>query len=547
MLSAWLRRRPQGLVAAFKRRRAAGFRPWVEILEDRTAPAIAASLAAAPTTVTFGQPFTLTATLTNDTGGVLPAGDVLFREGNTTLGDVPVPGGSHSGFQAVLSTVPALTVGTHDLIAVYQGTTFIQNPTGQAGPEVLAKSNDLTEAVKPASAVTRAASRTSIVPPAATVFGQPATFTATVTGDGKVAPTGTVLFQEGSSVLGAGVLDGNGRTVFTTAALAAGTHQVAATYQGDDNFAASTADPPASLTVSPASTTLTLTVSANSVLAGEPVELFIQVAAPGAGTPTGAVAVRDAGAVLATVPLVNGSAVWSTMLAPGPHSLTAAYTGDADFTASDSAALPVTVTQAPPGTTNHQRLERLFQDLLGRKPTSVELKKDSALPLTALVLTIEASREYHSRQARLLYRSLLHRDPTQKELDTAARRLATGTLEELESILLGSSDYFERRAGGSDEGWLAAVVNDVLHRRLAPGDMPLLNSLNSGMTREQVAGVLLDSTEAKTVRLDAWFLQYLHRLPTLLEMQTFGPLEQQGVSDNEQLAVLLDSPDYAGP
>jgi hypothetical protein len=71
------------------------------------------------------------------------------------------------------------------------------------------------------------------------VYGQPVTFTATVSGSGGT-PTGTVTFKDGAATLGTGALNGSGVAVFSTSALGAGNHGITASYGGDANFTAST-------------------------------------------------------------------------------------------------------------------------------------------------------------------------------------------------------------------------------------------------------------------------------------------------------------------
>src|SRR5262249_26059024 len=73
-----------------------------------------------------------------------------------------------------------------------------------------------------------------------TAFSQPVTLTATVDAVGTAAPTGTVDFTDGSTVLGTRSLDASGVAVFTTSALAVGSHAITAVYGGDPNFLAST-------------------------------------------------------------------------------------------------------------------------------------------------------------------------------------------------------------------------------------------------------------------------------------------------------------------
>jgi uncharacterized delta-60 repeat protein len=69
-------------------------------------------------------------------------------------------------------------------------------------------------------------------------FGQPVTFTATVS---PITATGTVSFTEGATFLGTGMLN-NGVATYTTTGLLGGTHVISATYLGDSNNSASSSN-----------------------------------------------------------------------------------------------------------------------------------------------------------------------------------------------------------------------------------------------------------------------------------------------------------------
>lgn len=72
--------------------------------------------------------------------------------------------------------------------------------------------------------------------------GQSVTFTATVTSGGSPVTTGSVMFEDGATVLSAGVaVNGSGIATFTTAALVEGDHAIKATYIGNATFATSNA------------------------------------------------------------------------------------------------------------------------------------------------------------------------------------------------------------------------------------------------------------------------------------------------------------------
>ena len=91
------------------------------------------------------------------------------------------------------------------------------------------------------------------------MYGQPVTFTATVTdtASGAGTPTGTVNFNDGSHFLGAGPLY-SGTAIFTTSALLGGSHSITAIYGGDSNFKTSTSSA-ITQTVLPANTTIAVT------------------------------------------------------------------------------------------------------------------------------------------------------------------------------------------------------------------------------------------------------------------------------------------------
>jgi hypothetical protein len=82
---------------------------------------------------------------------------------------------------------------------------------------------------------------------------------------------------------------------------------------------------------------------------------FTAAVAPGWSTlQGGTVTFSDGGTPLATVALAGAMARFSTVLAPGAHSLTAAYSGTADFRGSTSEPVPVSVAQPVTGDVTSQ-------------------------------------------------------------------------------------------------------------------------------------------------------------------------------------------------
>jgi FKBP-type peptidyl-prolyl cis-trans isomerase 2 len=284
---------------------------------------------------TFGQTVTFTATVSAvPPGAGMPTGTVTFDDAG-----VPIGTGTLSSGSATFATA-TLSVSEHDITAVYSGDTNFSTST----------SDTLSQTVNPSATTT-----TLAVDVNPSVFGQPVTFTATVSAvaPGAGIPTGTVTFEDGGTPIGTAALGGGGSGFIMTGTLAVGEHDITAVYGGDTNFTSSTSST-LSQTVTTASTTTTVAVDVNPSVFGQPVTFTATVSAvsPSTGTPTGTVTFEDAGVSIGTATLSSGSATFATStLAVGEHDITAVYAGDTNFTGSTSATLSQTVTTASTTTT----------------------------------------------------------------------------------------------------------------------------------------------------------------------------------------------------
>ncbi|QDL72980.1 Ig-like domain repeat protein [Streptomyces malaysiensis subsp. malaysiensis] len=286
-----------------------------------------------PNPSVFGQSVTYTATVSGITAGTAPFGDVTFViTGGPTLGPVTLTAtGPDSGTASV--TDSTLAAGSHLVTANFVNST---DPSDNSSGTTIQQVNQ--------SATT---TTVTFVPPAP-VCGETVTLTASVAAvpPGSGTPTGTVTFiisADGPTVTG--TLDASGNASVTVPGLSVGTHQVAAFYNGDADFAASNS-PLTPLTVNPASSTTALTVSPASPVCGESVTLCAQVSvvAPGTCTPTGTVTFTVAGGPTLTGTLdATGQACVTTSDIPvGTHAVTATYEGNGDVAGStDSGTVTV--------------------------------------------------------------------------------------------------------------------------------------------------------------------------------------------------------------
>jgi hypothetical protein len=163
------------------------------------------------------------------------------------------------------------------------------------------------------------------------IYGQSVTFTAVVTSSGGSVPDGeTVTFMRGAMVLGTGTLSG-GSASFTTSTLKAGTNPIKAVYIGDANLLDSTSNAVKQV-VNKATTTTAVASSQNPSNSGQPVTFTASVTPQFSNTVTGRVTFYDGATALKTVSLSGGAAEFTTStLTPGTHTITATYSGSANF------------------------------------------------------------------------------------------------------------------------------------------------------------------------------------------------------------------------
>ncbi len=254
----------------------------------------------------------------------------------------------------------------NDYISFLAGSTGTATVNAGSGQDTV----DLTPA--PAEQVSTTGSATVEHPPISStttslassvnpsVFGQPVTFSATVTAANGGVPTGTVSFYDGNTLLDtekASHANGPVQASFTISSFAVGGHSITATYNGDPGFSTSTSTA-VSQTVNQDGTTTGLTVDINPSTYGQTITLTATVtaSAPGAGNPTGTVTFYDGNASIGTgtLSLVNGqeqATLTYSSLTASSHSLTATYGGDTNFVTSTSAVLGQTVNQSKTTTT----------------------------------------------------------------------------------------------------------------------------------------------------------------------------------------------------
>jgi large repetitive protein len=274
-----------------------------------------------------------TATVTNGNNGSI-TGTVTFMDGAATLGT----GQMDASGVATFSTT-GLAIGSHSITAVYGGDTNNAPSTSTA----------FTQVVKSGTTLAVLSNQ-----PTAT-YPQNVTFTATLSG--ATTPVGgTISFMDGSTLLGTLTPTGAGVASFASAGLTPGQHTITASFSGDANNLTSSGSTTQTINQTPTSTALNV----NNLTPTFGTQITLEAAVNSIGTPpalaplTGKVTFTDTvtrngsttSIVLGSISLSNGTAnLGVSGLAPGQHSIAAAYSGDTDNASSNSSAQGVNVAQ----------------------------------------------------------------------------------------------------------------------------------------------------------------------------------------------------------
>ncbi|MGA4951168.1 Ig-like domain repeat protein [Streptomyces lydicamycinicus] len=267
-----------------------------------------------------GQAVTVTATVVAvPPASGTPTGTVTFDFGDGT----PTVTAPLTGDTATATHTYTAAAGSSTITAVYSGD---GNFAGSAGFD--------TQTVVPAATSTTVESA-----PDPSVTGQDVTFTATAisTDAGAGTPAGTVTFDfgDGTPTVRAPLTDGTATAVHAYPHTSGSPYQVTATYNGAASFTPSTDTD--TQTVNPGTVSVAVFSSEDPSAVGQPVTFTAHLTAdaPAVGTPTGTVTVDFGdGSPTVTATAVGGTVTVThayTTTAGSPYSVSATYSGDADF------------------------------------------------------------------------------------------------------------------------------------------------------------------------------------------------------------------------
>ena len=391
---------------------------------------------ASPSPGTFGQPVTLTATVTGEAGANgTPTGTVNFYDGATPIGSAPL--NTVSGQQQAVMSTSTLAMGPHSITAVYAGDGSFNGGTSPA----------ITETISQDASTTTLSSSTNAI-----AAGGSITFTATVAAaTGVGTPTGTVNFFDDGAQIGSAPLatvGGQQQAVLTTSAVAIGNRSITAKYAGDANFASSGS---AAVTEYVGNTTQRYVDQVYRDLLNRDAEAQAQTYWTTALN-NGLTRLQFADTVAASPEYRSREIqnIFSRYL--GRPADAASLASFSQFMAQGGtleAATPILIGSqeyyTKHGGTNTNFADAMYRDLLGRPVDSAALASISAelsagIARSTVALQVMGTNEYRGDVVDADYRQLLGRPADVSALVTA-RGLSD---EQLVAILAASDEYFNR-------------------------------------------------------------------------------------------------------
>ena len=271
---------------------------------------------AAPASVAYGAQDTLSVAGLPGTA----SGTVTFTSGGSTLCTTTLPVTS-------CQTSTSLAPGTYAVTATYPGDSDFNGTTATGATFTVSRADpSISESASPATIA----------------YGAQDTLLVTgLAGDA----TGTVTFTSGGSALCTATLPAT--SCQTSTSLTPGAYSVTAVYSGDTNYNAATATG-ASFTVTSASTSM-IEAAAPATIAYGAQDTVSATGLPGGATGTLIFTSGSSTLCIATLPAT--SCQTSPTLPPGTYGVTAAYSGDSNYSSSTATGASFTVTKADPSMT----------------------------------------------------------------------------------------------------------------------------------------------------------------------------------------------------
>jgi uncharacterized repeat protein (TIGR01451 family) len=200
---------------------------------------------------------------------------------------------------------------------------------------------------------------------------------------------------------------------------------------------------------------------------------------------------------------------------------------------------------------NDNFVAQVYRDLLHREADAMGLASwcdllDNGASRLQVVQAIQSSPEYRGDEVDSVYSRLLHRAADPGGRSSFVNFMESGgTVEQLEALIAGSPEYFQRRGGGTNDGFLSALYQDGLNRAVDAGGRATWDQvLATGLSRTQVAARLFSSVEYDTDLVNQDYSTYLRRPADTAGLNGWVAQLLGGVGSDQTLVEILASDEY---
>jgi len=195
-------------------------------------------------------------------------------------------------------------------------------------------------------------------------------------------------------------------------------------------------------------------------------------------------------------------------------------------------------------------LQRVYLDALGR-----ELEEAGAATFTDLLgrgatrndvaVAILSSDEYFNVVVSSYYEEYLGREADPSGLNAFVALLNDGARDEdVIAVIVASDEYFAGRAGGTNEGFVNALYQDLLGRAADASGLATFVGLLSSQSRTQVATSILTSTEYRTRLIEGFYNDLLRREPDAEGVQAWVNFLSAGGTVEQVMGLMVASDEY---
>lgn len=207
---------------------------------------------------------------------------------------------------------------------------------------------------------------------------------------------------------------------------------------------------------------------------------------------------------------------------------------------------------APVGSAREQFVTRLFFDQLGRDPTLDELNAQVGLlndgtSRSQLVGSFQGTTDFRTAVVGGSFQTILQRPATDQEMAFFLAGINRGSsFEDVATNLLASPDFFANN-GGTNNGFLQGLFQDVLGRPIGPQDAAQVQQFNRLLrtgNRTAVIRLLANTRAARENLIRGQFLRLLGRQPTTAELNFWVAQFQRGRRIADLMASLTASDEF---